>query len=391
MVTESDSYDLTDSFDRTLSLSKVRRIVVKVGTRILSKSDNSLDEAYIENLIAQIASIRKRGIEVAIVTSGAVGGGMGSLRMTRRPAQVDILQGLAAIGQTILMNDYQTAANTHGMRVGQVLLTAGDMNRKRDYIHIQNALRALFTLGAIPVINENDSIAIHELRFGDNDSLSAHVSNLINADLLVIFTDMHGLYEGNPHSDPPPSIVRTIWRVDQAVEKLCTTGGSGIGGMRTKLEAAKTLAASGIPTMIAHGREVTIEKVLSGETVGTFVVPQIDRSKGHRRWILARKPRGVLIVDDGAVRALVERHTSLLPSGIRGIEGRFLPGDAVSIVGTDRNEIARGLTAYSSADVRALAGHHTREIEQIVGHRSSEEIIHRDNLAVVRNASCAPH
>lgn len=387
MAAGTEAYDLTEAFDRTQILSRVRRVVVKVGTRILSKSDNSLDESYIERLIEQVSVIRERGVEVAVVTSGAVGAGMGAMGMSRRPAQVDVLQGLAGIGQTILMNQYQTAAKTHGMRVGQVLLTAGDLSRKRDYMHVQNALRALFAFDAIPVINENDSVAVHELRFGDNDSLSAHVSNMINADLLIIFTDTHGLFEGNPYSDPPPAIVRTIWRIDQAVEGLCSACGGGIGGMRTKLEAAKTLAASGIPTVFAHGREVTIEQVIEGETVGTLVVPQVDRARGHRRWILARKPRGVLVVDDGAVRALVERHTSLLPSGIREIEGRFSPGDAVSIVRSDRSEIARGLTAYSSADVRALAGHHTREIEQLVGHPGSEEIVHRDNLAMIVNSS----
>ena len=381
------SYDVHDSLNRSEWLKNVRRVVVKVGTHVLSREDNSLDESFVDYLIGQVAAIRATGLQVAIVTSGAVGAGMGSMGISRRPTQIEMLQGLASIGQTVLMHRYKTAARDRGMRVGQVLLTAGDLNRKRDYIHVQGALRALFQLDAIPVINENDSVAVQELRFGDNDSLSAHIANLINADLLVIFTDIEGLFAGSPNDEPKPPLVRTVWNIDRSIEQLCTSGGRGIGGMRTKVEAAKTLAASGVPTVIAHGREVTLDRILAGEPVGTFFVPQANHTRAHRRWILARKIAGTLVIDTGAAKALVERNMSLLPSGIRNVSGRFSPGDAVSIIDEDGREVARGLVRYSSTHAKVLAGHHSRDIQSLLGFHAGDDIVHRDNLIIVVNGT----
>jgi len=394
VTSESDSsgqggaYDLDGAgVDRAKILRAAKRIVVKVGTRILSRDDSSLDEDYIDGLMEQVAGVRASGVEVAIVSSGAVGAGMGSLGLRYRPKQIDVLQGLAGIGQTVLMHRYKTAARAREMRVGQVLVTAGDLNRKRDYMHVRSALQALFRLDAIPIVNENDSVAVDELRFGDNDSLSAHVANLVDADALLILTDADGLHEGAPDADSQTPIVRTVHRVDRSVEQLCGSGGSGIGGMLTKLDAAKTLAASGVATVIAHGRKATVADILAGKPVGTLIVPQPGVARGHRRWILARKVSGTLVIDQGAVRALVSKRTSLLPSGISAVEGRFARGAAVSVVGPDRHEVARGLIAYSSSDARKLAGRQTSEIAEIVGHYAGDEMMHRDNLVMVANGT----
>jgi glutamate 5-kinase len=381
------AYDIDDSFDRTSVIGNARRVVVKVGTRILSQADNSLDEKFIDGLMTQVAFARSRGIQVAIVSSGAVGAGMGNMGLTERPTRIDLLQGLAGIGQTVLMHRYKTAARGRGMRVGQVLLTANDLSRKRDYMHVQSALRALFELDAIPVINENDSVAIDELRFGDNDSLSAHVANMIDADLLVILTDREGLHEGSPDTDPPPPVIRTVHRIDNTIEGFCAVGGSGIGGMKTKLDAARTLGASGIPTIIAHGRTASLDAIVSGDPVGSLFVPQTTGTRGHNRWILARKVYGTLIVDDGAASALIDRGKSLLPSGIKAVEGRFQSGDAVRVVQQGIGELARGLVMYSSTDVRKLAGRQTKEIQDLLGTYSGDEIVHRDNLVMVMNGA----
>lgn len=382
-------YDCDDTYDRRELFRSVRRFVVKVGTRILSSYDNLLDDEYIGHLIEQIAQARNDGLEAAIVSSGAVGAGMGSMGLTARPRALDTLQALAAIGQSVLMHRYKQAAGAHGIRVGQVLLTAGDLNRKTDYMHVQNALRALFRLGALPVVNENDSVAVEELRFGDNDSLSANVANLIGADLLIILTDTDGLFEGSPDLTPKPPLIRTIRTIDRRVEELCGDSGSetGIGGMGTKVQAARTAAAAGVPTVIAHGRKTTLQQIIAGESVGTLVLPQTDTARGHRRWILARKVSAVVFVDDGAANALMNRRTSLLPSGITRVRGSFKPGDAVSIHRQDGGEIARGLAAYSSGDVRKLAGHHTREITALLGYNAGDEIVHRDNMVITANGN----
>ena len=382
-------YDLDDRYDRAAHFRSVRRVVVKVGTHILSREDGLLDLAFVEDLMRQIAEVRASGVEVSLVSSGAVGAGLGSLGLTKRPTELDTLQAVAAVGQSVLMRHYDHAASPHNIRVAQVLMSAADLRRKSGYQNVQNAFRELFRLKALPIVNENDSVAVEELRFGDNDSLSAHVANLINADLLIILTDIEGLYEGRPDRVPQPPLIRTVYTINRSVESLCgkSTSGRGIGGMQTKVGAAKTLAASGVATVIAHGRRTTLPEVLAGAPVGTLFLPQQDRTntKTHHHWILALKVAGKVVVDDGAARALIERHTSLLPTGVRRVYGTFGPGDAVSIQRVGGGEIARGIARYSAEDVRRLAGRHSNEIGVILGYDHGDEIVHRDNLVTVVN------
>lgn len=383
------SYDLDDRFNRATLLRSVRRMVVKVGTRILSGDDSSLDVAFVDGLMAQVAEVRSKGVEVAIVSSGAVGAGMGTLGLKTRPTKLDVLQAMAAVGQSVLMRHYDHAAAPHGMRVAQVLLSVADIRQKDGYKNVRNAFSALFRLGAVPIVNENDSVAVEELRFGDNDSLSAHVTNLIGAQLLAILTDIEGLYEGNPNQTPRPPLIRTVYTINRTVEALCgrSTSGAGIGGMRTKVGAAKMLAASGAPTIIAHGRQVRLVELLAGRPDGTLFLPQADREgmKVHYQWLLSIKPTGKLVVDDGAAKALVERRMSLLPSGVRRVYGRFAQGDSVSIHRLGWGEIARGIVKYSAEDVRKLAGRHSREIADVLGYNYGDEVIHRDNMVMITN------
>ena len=375
-----------EPFDRADLFAGVRRLVLKVGSRVLSTGEHLLDIPYLDELLDQIAAVRQRGIEVALVTSGAVAAGMGCLRRAKRPEGVDELQALAAIGQSMLMHHYARAAARHELNVAQVLLTAGELSQKATYLHVQNALRAIFTLGALPIVNENDSAAVEELRFGDNDSLSAHVANLVSADALVIYTDIDGLYDCNPGCEGA-RLIRTVSNVDRNVEDLCggSVSATGVGGMQTKVAAAKTAAASGIPTVIANGRTTRLVDILAGDDAGTLFLAQGDHTRGHYRWILAQKVAGRIVVDAGAARAVLRGSSSLLPSGVVRVVGDFQKGDAVSITGEDGTELARGLAAYPSDDARKIAGRQSSTISELLGYADGEEMVHRDNLAIVLN------
>ena len=380
-------YDLDHSFDRRTALGNVRRVVVKVGTSTLSSENGRLDRAYIAELMEQVAGLRNSGREVAIVSSGAVGAGIGALNLKKRPGSIGDLQAVAAVGQSLLMHFYDDAASPMGIRVAQVLLSAADLRRKVGYQNVRNVFESLFRLKALPIVNENDSVAVEELKFGDNDSLSAHVANLADADLLVILSDVDGLYRGTPGAESAPPLIPTVYRIESEVERLCgaSTSGVGIGGMATKISAAKMLAASGVPTIIANGRTTRLEDIVSGKPVGTIFLPvsASAHTSRHQHWILAQKTLGRLTVDSGAARAIVERNTSLLPSGIQRVTGRFSEGDAIAILTEDGVEIARGITRYSADEIRKIARHHSREIETALGYTRGDEVVHRDNLVTV--------
>jgi glutamate 5-kinase len=383
------SYDLAATFDRKLLFANVKRVVVKVGTSTLSGENHRLDTDFIAVLMEQIADLRQRGIEVALVSSGAVGAGIGALDLHKRPAEIEGLQAVAAVGQSLLMHYYDHAASSHGIKVAQVLLSAADLRRKSGYQNVQNVFRALFRYGALPIVNENDSVAVEELKFGDNDSLSAHVTNLIGGEVLIILSDIDGLYEGFPDADHRPPLVRTVYSIDSTVEALCglSRSGVGIGGMKTKVNAAKTLAASGVATIIVNGRATTLGDVLSGADVGTVFLAgaaSLHRTR-HHRWVLAQKVAGRLVVDAGAAAALVERNTSLLPSGIKKVTGKFVEGEAVSIAIENGEEIARGVTRYGADEVKKIARHHSKDIAAVLGFTRGDEIVHRDNLVTVAN------
>ena len=372
--------------DRKARFGSLERIVVKVGTRILTAQDNSLDVEYVQDLATQMAQIRSRGVELVLVSSGAVGAGMGRLGLTKRPKSIEELQACASVGQVQLMHHYKLALREHNIAVGQLLLTASDLRGSKDrYIHIQQAFRGLEHAGVLPVVNENDTVAVEELRYGDNDQLSAHVANLIGADLMVVFTTADGLCDENPATNQHAQVIPTVSEITSEIESLAagTDDENAIGGMDTKIKAAKMLMATGVMMLIAHGRRTTLPQLLDGEPSGTLFVPKVDRADGHKRYILAQSVEGTLNLDDGAANAIVGGGKSLLPSGITNVVGKFTPGDVVSLKNGGDTGIARGLTTYDAMDMRRIAGRQSSDITELLGYHGGDEAVHRDNLVLV--------
>lgn len=339
----------------------------------------------IDRLVRQLVDAVNQGKELVLVTSGAIGAGMSRLGLKERPRSVPGQQAVAAVGQGLLMQVYEKLFAEYGHVVAQVLLTREDLQNRRRYLNSRNTLLKLFEYGAIPIVNENDTVAVDEIRFGDNDTLSALVASLIDADLLVILSDVDGLYSGNPQTDPHARRLDVVREVTPELWKAAQGPGSalGTGGMVTKLEAARIAMASGCAMVVAHGaEEEVLLKILAGERVGTLFLPR-ERMTGRKRWIaFLQQPRGVLSVDEGAGRALTREGKSLLPIGIVKVEGTFKQGDLVRVLDPSGREIARGLVNYSSKEVRQIQGLKTAEIEATLGMKAYDEVIHRDNLVI---------
>lgn len=360
------------------------RIVIKVGTNLLTSKDGSLNFKRIEAFTDEVCRLRDNGAQVALVTSGAVGAGMGKVGLTKRPGQLRDKQALAAIGQPLLMDAYQKYFSSHKMTIAQVLLTRHDFDDRQRYINVRSTLHALLDMGVVPVINENDTVAVEELNFGDNDTLSAMVAATICADWLFLFTDVDGLYKGMPGKS---DIIRVVEKVTPEIESYASgesASGKGTGGMTTKLIAAKIATAAGVKMVITNGaKQGDIEKILSGEPIGTVFLPHAA-IESRKCWIaFGTKSRGKIIVDDGAAVALTKKGKSLLPSGIISVEGKFEVGEQVAVFDKNRTEIARGLTQYSAADIERIKGRKSSEIAKILGNADYEEAIHRDNLVVL--------
>ena len=368
-------------------LRQVRRVVIKVGSRVLTVEGGGLDYAVIDQLCDEIAALRADGHEVILVSSGAVAAGRDTLRASGQTLTIPQKQAAAAVGQPLLMQAYQQACNRHGLVTAQILLTADDLANRSRFLNARTTLEALLTAGALPVINENDSVAVAEIKFGDNDNLSALVTSLAEADLLLILTDIAGLYSANPQSDPTAQLIPLVKSITREVERMA--GGSasvvGTGGMITKISAAKKAARFGVPTILAAGKQPGIIKAaMSGEEVGTLFLPAGDGLKRRKHWIAyTLRPAGRLLVDAGACRALLEKGTSLLPSGVTAVEGRFERGSCVRVCDPDGREIARGLADYGSSEIATLAGHKSCVIEELLGYRFGDEVIHRDNLVLL--------
>ena len=371
---------------RTQLISKARRIVVKVGSNILSDERGILSERFIADLARQVASIRRGGKEAVIVTSGAISAGMARLGLPRRPRLLPGLQAAAAVGQGHLMHLYAAAFRGEGVEVGQILLTADDLKARSRHLNARNTIIALLDSGVVPIINENDTVSTDEIKFGDNDCLSALVANLVAADLLVILTDAQGLMTEDPKKGGG-ELIAEVARIGPEIEALAKGAGSdrGTGGMVSKLRAVKMVVFSGESAVIADGRERDIlARIARGEAVGTFFHPAKERMDGRKRWIAYFiKPKGKVVIDDGAVSAILRKGTSLLPSGIRGVSGDFKKGDTVSVVSTAGREVARGLTNYSASDLRLIGGRKTGEIKGILGRKDYDEAVHRDNLVLL--------
>ncbi len=348
------------------------RLVVKLGTGVLTDSHKQPDPAQLEQVVAQVAALRKSGKEVVLVTSGAVGAGMGALGLDKRPTDLAELQAFAAVGQSRLMATYADLFARHGLNVAQVLLTHDDLEHHERHLNARNTLVTLLGRGVVPIINENDAVSFTEIKFGDNDKLSALVASLLPADLLVILTTVDGVIEnfGSPNS----KTISVVEKIDSVLEKLArgTDSDTAVGGMKSKIEAAKIAVRSGIPLVIASGKKKgVLAKILGGEDEGTLFVAEPRKLQGRKRWIaFFHHPQGALFVDDGAKRALREKGKSLLPPGVARCEGEFVTGDVVRICDLDGTEFARGIVRFDSAAVRA------RKLPK-------EELVHRDDLVIL--------
>jgi glutamate 5-kinase len=368
------------------TLKTKRRVVVKIGSALLTRDGQGLNSDGIHDWAAQIAQLRARGLEVVLVSSGAVAAGMQRLGRHTRPHALHELQAMAAVGQMNLVQVYESAFQRHGLHTAQVLLTHDDLTDRRRYLNSRTTLRTLLGFGVIPVINENDTVATEEIRFGDNDTLAALVANLIEADLLLILTDQLGLYERDPRQDPDARLLSEGRAGDPQL--LSMAGGSGAlgrGGMRSKLLAAEKAARSGASTVIAPGREANvIVRVLDGEPVGTHLQAAQERLAARKQWLAGQlRATGKLRLDAGAVKVIRDGGKSLLPVGVKAIEGAFTRGEIVSCLDPDGNEVARGLVNYGSEEAARIIGKPSDKIESILGYIDEPELIHRDNMVVL--------
>ena len=362
--------------------------IVKVGSKSLTGDDGRLERTQVANLARQLLTLVDMGKRVVLVSSGAVASGIGKLGLPSRPTDLATLQAVAAIGQTHLMQVYEQTFAEHGRHAAQILLTASELDDRVAYLNVRNTLRRLLEMGAIPIINENDTVAVDELKttFGDNDRLAGMVAGIMEASLLVILSDVQGLYDRDPR-DPQSRVVPSVDRIDERIEDMVRDRKTGIskGGMASKLATAKFVTTSGQCVVIAWGREPEIlVRLANGEMVGTLFLPQSKTLTPRKRWIgFSAQPAGQLQVDDGAAKAMCAEGRSLLAIGIKGVEGEFGKGDIVSIVNPHSVEIARGLINYNSKQVAQIRGCRSDRIEQILGQCPYEEVIHRDNLAIM--------
>jgi glutamate 5-kinase len=372
------------------SLGAASRLVVKVGSGVLTRGGVGLQARVIARLAAEICGLAGGGRQVVLVSSGAIAAGSHRLGFTARPADLALKQAAAAVGQSHLIWRWERAFARHGRRAAQILLTREDLASRPRFLNARHTLFELLKLGAIPVINENDSVAVEEIRFGDNDHLSALVTNLAEADLLVILTDIDGLYDRDPRRSPE---ARRIARVDSETIAAETGGpsGFGVGGMRSKVEAARQAAAYGVPTVIASGRRAgALQAILAGQDVGTWVLPRARALGSRKHWIaFTLKPAGDLIVDSGAERAIRRGGKSLLATGVRALRGTFGVGDCVTIATEDGGVFARGMVSYSSAEIDRIKGLRSTDIEKTLGYRNGDAVVHRDDLVLLAAAEAA--
>lgn len=371
--------------DKRANIAQARRWVVKIGSALLTNDGRGLDAAAIASWVAQMAALRARGIELVLVSSGAVAAGMTRLGWSRRPTAIHQLQAAAAVGQMGLVQTYEAAFQHYGLQTAQVLLDHDDLSSRQRYLNARSTLRTLVELGVVPVVNENDTVVTDEIRFGDNDTLGALVANLIEADLLVILTDQEGMYDSDPRDNPNAKLLKEVAADDPELEKMAGDGGAlGRGGMITKVRAARVAARSGADTLILGGRlEKALERAADGEAVGTFMWASQQPQAARKRWISGQlQTRGTLVLDAGAARVLRERGRSLLPVGVKSVQGQFTRGDMVICVDPEGNEVARGLVNYNAEEANRILGQPSSQILSLLGYKDDDELIHRDNLVL---------
>ncbi|KAB2877177.1 MAG: glutamate 5-kinase [Burkholderiaceae bacterium] len=366
------------------SLHAARRIVVKVGSSLVTNEGRGVDPDSIGNWCRQLAALARDGREVVMVSSGAIVEGMKRLGMTARPSQLHELQAAAAVGQMGLAQMYESKLSEHGLRSAQVLLTHADLADRERYLNARSTLLALLSLQAVPVINENDTVVTDEIKFGDNDTLGALVANLIEADALVILTDQPGLYASDPRLDPDARLITQADAGDPELERMAGAAASPLsrGGMITKVLAAKRAARSGADTVIAWGREPDVLlRLARGEAIGTLLCARTAKRAARKQWMADHlQLRGAVVIDAGAVAKLVGQGKSLLPVGVVAVEGEFARGEVIAVRGPDGVEIARGLANYAAGESRLIARRPSSQIESILGYSNGPELIHRDNM-----------
>jgi len=371
---------------------KYQRIVAKFGTNLLTAGTKQLDLEVMATLVGQVARLHHQGQEVIIVSSGAIAAGRQKLGRLEERKDISSRQVMAAVGQNALMQSYEQLFNWHGITVAQALLTKADLSDRLGYLNARNTLLALLELGVVPIVNENDVVAVDELEgvsFGDNDNLSGMVTNLMDADLLVLLGDVAGLYTADPAKDRSAQLITIVDLIDERIKHLAgSTRGQGIGGMATKIQAARLATASGATVVIADGREQDILlRLVKSEPIGTLFPPTTSKIESRKRWMLAGLAvKGRLVIDEGAVVALKQQNKSLLPAGIKAVEGDFRRGDAVDIVsesGKKGEKIACGIANYSSRELAMIKGTRSDRIESLLGYGYGNEVVHRNNLVVL--------
>jgi len=371
---------------RARNFRDIKRIVVKVGTSSVTHATGKPNLYKIENLVRQLADLHNMGKEVILVTSGAIGTGAGKLGLPGKPKTMPEKQAAAAVGQGILMHIYEKFFAEYGVTVGQVLLTREDFADRKRFLNARNSLHTMLHFGVIPVINENDTVAVDEIKLGDNDNLSALVAALIDAELLVLLSDIEGLYSSDPRKDKNAMLIHEVTEITPEIEALSGGSGSkfGTGGMTTKIQAAKIAMHSGVTTVIANTEEKDIiRRILEGETVGTVFWPSLNKMGNRKRWIAySSSVCGKIFIDEGATKALLYEGKSLLPSGVIRTEGNFDIGNTVSIYGADGCEIARGIVSYSSEEIEKIKGLHSKDIARVLGRKDYDEVVHRNNMVL---------
>ncbi|MCJ7521148.1 MAG: glutamate 5-kinase [Dehalococcoidia bacterium] len=366
------------------------RILIKLGTNLLTGGGDSLSLETMSSLVGQIARLHQRGFEVIVISSGAIAAGRQRLKFKKERKDIPFRQVMAAVGQSRLMDAYDQLFAWHEITIAQTLLTRNDLCNRLSYLNARNTLLALLELRVVPIVNENDVVAIDEIqeaKFGDNDNLSALVASLVDADLLLLLTDMDGLYDADPNKAANAKLIKRVDKIDESIEKLAGASGSkrGTGGMATKIEAAKLATASGVVVIIANGHEPdVIIRLVNGETIGTYFQPSTSKLESRKRWLLSQITKGRLFLDNGAVKALRQQNKSLLPAGITKITGKFKRGDVIDILDNENGqEIACGISNYGSHDINIIKGAHSDRILDLLGYEYGTEVVHRDNLVLI--------